>query len=111
MLHWYKTVLAAGVFACALTVPGAAGEGRLLVLNAGNEPIFRLRVGHAVLATWGPDLLPYDQAIDVSRGRDVPIAVDPGTCAYDVEAIYGDGDTQIRSDVDLCRAGRVRFDH
>lgn len=106
-----RTVSLALVFAAVLAAPGDATGRRLLVLNAGNEPIFHLRAGHAALGAWGPDALGFAQIVEVSRGREVSFDVDPGTCRYDVEAVYGDGETVVLANVDLCRADRLEFDH
>jgi hypothetical protein len=94
----------------ALTAPAAAASKRVLVLNAGTEAIFSLRVDRGGATTPGPDVLGFAAVIDVSSGRDVSIDVDPATCSYDLVASYRDGHTQTQT-ADLCSVDRVRFDH
>jgi len=87
----------------------------LLVVNAGDEPIFALRVGHdavaPAVAVWSDDLLPFDDVIGVSAGREVKIEVDPAACVQDLQATYRDGHAIVMKAVDLCTADRVDFTH
>jgi len=105
----YAAVMAAAALLLGAS-SGAAGR-RVLVVNQGNEAIFALRIGHLDGARWSGDLLAFDQVIDVSRGSDVSVDIDPAACVYDVQATYGDGDTQALRDIDLCRIDRLSFDH
>lgn len=98
-------------FAACYAGSSAAPGHRLLVVNAGNEAIFALHVRPQAADQWGGDLLPFNQTIAVSRGEDVDVVLDAAGCRYDVEAVYGDGDTQVLSGIDLCSAVRVQFDH
>lgn len=103
---------AAAAFACIsilASAPAAAAARRVLVLNAGDQPIFTLRIGHAEQNAWGPDLLPFNDVVDVSRGRDVTINVDENACMNDVSATLGDGTTIVLRDVDLCTVTELRF--
>ena len=101
---------AACLAALAAAAPAAAANRSVLVLNGGNEAIFTLRVGHSATNAWSDDLLGFASVVDVGRGVDVTIDVDPAVCTYDLTATYGDGHTQMQT-VDLCTVDRVRFDH
>jgi|GEM_PF-3402310 len=81
----------------------------VLILNAGDEPIFSLRIGHAAQHAWSADLLAFDQAIEVSSGVEIPIVFDPVTCAYDVQATYEDGSVAVKRNVDLCSVRHMKF--
>ncbi len=93
-----------------LGLPARAADRSVLVHNAGNEAIFTLRIGHGADGRWSADLLGFGRVVDVSRGNEIVVDVDPGICTYDLIATYGDGHTQVRS-ADLCSVDRVRFDH
>lgn len=103
---------AAAAFVClSFLAPAqsAAAARRVLVLNAGDQPIFTLRIGHAEQNAWGPDLLPFNDVVEVSRGRDVTIDVDANACTNDVSATLRDGTTIVLRDVDLCTVTELRF--
>jgi hypothetical protein len=116
--HFIKPAISAAVFvllAISTALAPARGAGatgrRLLVINAGNEAIFSVRIGHAATGQWSADLLNFSAVIDVSRGVEVSLAAAPADCTLDVEAAYGDGDTQVVPAVNLCTAAQIRFDH
>jgi hypothetical protein len=107
-------VFASALFAAAVAPPYAlAGHtGRILVLNAGNEPIFGLRVGDATAQRWSADLLGFDGVVEVGRGRDIAIPDADTGCSADVQAAYQDGHTVTVAGVDLCSGdGSVRFEY
>lgn len=105
----YAVLSALVALASVQALPARAATRHVLVLNQGNAAIFSLRVGSAASARWSADLLGYTGVIDVGRGEDVTIDVDETTCTYDVQAVYGDGTTQIAPGVDLCSTDRVSF--
>ena len=83
------------------------------MLNEGNTPIFRLRIGEesANNETWTGDLLGFDRVIDVSDAQEIDITLDPATCHYDVEATYRNGYVVVQRDIDLCHSARITFTH
>ncbi|MHB8147893.1 MAG: hypothetical protein ACYDGM_11630 [Vulcanimicrobiaceae bacterium] len=97
------------VMALACLTQASAKTRVVLVVNAGNAPIFSLRIGHAAQKAWSGDLLAFNQAIDVSSGVELPINFDPVTCAYDVQATYEDGHVAVKRDIDLCSVRRLNF--
>jgi len=88
--------------------PARAATRTILVLNAGSQAIFTLRVGHEADAQWSADLLGLTEVIPVGRGRELAIDVDPAVCTYDLLASYRDGRTQEET-ADLCTLDTVRF--
>ena len=109
-----RAVRAAALLALALwpcAMPAIAAPKEVLVINAGSEAIFELRVRPATATQWGGDLLGFARALGISRGYDVAVDASPPGCLFDVLAVYGDGDVQVRSSVDLCAVARVQFDH
>ncbi len=82
----------------------------ILVVNAGDDAIFALRVGHAQQAAWGDDVLGFSEIIDVSRGRVVRMPFDPSACRYDVAATYRNGAVVVKRDVNLCTVTRIDFE-
>lgn len=105
-------VRTAAAFACAalLSVAAAsAADHRVLVLNAAESPIFAVRIGHAEENAWGPDLLPFNDVVDVSRGRELRLPPDLTDCSYDVSATFGDGTSVVLRDVDLCTVTELRI--
>jgi hypothetical protein len=95
----------------ATTLCARAAAHRILIVNAGSEAIFNLRVASTGAGTWGADLLGFDGVIDVSRGQDVTFDVGSPQCTYDVLARYDDGHEQVLHGIDLCSARELRFDH
>ncbi len=81
----------------------------LLIVNAGDDAIFALRVGHAAQAEWGDDILGVTEVVDVSRGRMIRISFDSAACTYDLQATYRNGTVVVKRDVNLCTAERVDF--
>jgi hypothetical protein len=99
-------------FVCAVCLFGGradAGDRRLLVINASDEPIYAVRIGNADEHKWGPDLLPFNDVIDVSRGREVHIRFDPTDCVHDLAATYHDGLVVVIRNVDICTTTQVSF--
>ena len=94
----------------ALPAPAGSAGRELLVLNRGNEAIFWLSIGHAQAQDWSPDILRFNDVIDVGEGRNVKIALGD-QCVYDVRAKYRDGDTVDLAAVDLCASSSVSFEH
>lgn len=86
-----------------------ARERRILVVNASDEPIYAIRVGHADQNSWGADVLAFNEVIDVSRGRDLDLPFDPSDCSYDVAATYHDGLVVVLRNIDLCSVNELRF--
>lgn len=81
---------------------------RLLVVNESDQVIYAIRLGHDVdPPEWSADLLPFNDVIDVSAGREFKIGVDPAACVSDVQATYQDGQAVVVKDVDLCTTDRV----
>lgn len=105
-LRWIALAIA---MAAACAAQAWATTRTVLILNAGDEPIFSLRIGHAAQHAWSADLLAFDQAIEVSSGSEVPIVFDPVTCAYDVQATYEDGSVAVKRNVDLCSVSHIKF--
>lgn len=101
-----------GVLLVFLALPAPARpDGReLLVLNRGSEAIFAVQIGHAKTQTWSDDLLPFNDVVDISEGKEVPLPA-AKQCVYDVRATYRDHSTSDLTDVDLCTADSVSFDH
>lgn len=87
----------------------ALASRSVLIVNAGDDAIFALRIGHAAQSDWGDDLLGMTGVIDVSRGRTIRVRFDPATCAYDLQATYRNGTVVIKRDVNLCAVERVDF--
>ena len=100
-------------FSAAVLLLGASGQpaGReILILNRGGEAIFWVAVGHAQSKTWSGDVLRFNDVIDVGEGKTVNLRLGQA-CVYDLRARYRDGDTADLSDVNLCNASSVSFDH
>ena len=108
-MHRWKCVALTVVMAATCVAQACATTRTVLILNAGDEPIFSLRIGHAAQHAWSADLLAFDQAIEVSSGSEVPIVFDPVTCAYDVQATYEDGSVAVKRNVDLCSVRHMKF--
>jgi hypothetical protein len=101
-----------GVLLAFLALPAPARpDGReLLVLNRGSEAIFAVQIGHAKTQTWSEDMLPFNDVVDVGEGKEVPLPA-PKDCVYDVRATYRDRSTSDLTNVDICTANSVSFDH
>ncbi|GAC1613361.1 MAG: hypothetical protein NVS9B12_14610 [Vulcanimicrobiaceae bacterium] len=93
-----------------LGAPARPSGREILILNRGEEPIYRIAVGHAKRSVWSGDLLPFNDVIGVGEGKAVTIPI-AGQCISDLRANYGDGDTADLTAVDLCSVSSVRFDH
>jgi len=81
----------------------------ILVTNGGDRAIVALRVGQAAPKSWSDDLLGFDGVIQVSRGREIRMSVDPSACFSDVKATYQDGRDVVQHDVNLCTVDRIDF--
>jgi hypothetical protein len=81
----------------------------ILVVNAGDDAIFTLRVGHFEPADWSDDILGFSDVIDVSRGRVIRVPYDPGACSYDLQATYRNGAVVVKHNVNLCTVDRIDF--
>ncbi len=103
-----EVALAIGMSAACMAQAWATTR-TVLILDAGDEPMLSLRIGHAAQHAWSPDLLGFNQAIEVSSGVEVPIVFDPVTCAYDVQATYEDGSITVKRNVDLCSVRHMKF--
>lgn len=113
-----KPLAVLGLFAAVALVSAAGSRAaglsthRILVVNEGNEAIFSLRLGHDTPPpVWSSDVLPFDEVIDVSQGREIVVGVDPANCTADLQATYRDDHAVVVKDVDLCTADRVDFTH
>jgi len=106
-------VLAALALASAGSRAADLETRTILVVNEGDEAIFALRLGHAATdpPVWSGDVLPFDQVIDVSEGREIKISVDPADCTADLQATYKDDHAVVVPSVDLCTTDRVNFEH
>ena len=105
-------VLAALALASAGSRAADLQTHTILVVNEGNEAIFALRLGHATEPpVWSADVLPFDQVIDVSQGREIKVSVDPAACTADLQASYKDDHAVVVQGVDLCTTDRVNFEH
>jgi hypothetical protein len=105
-----KYALLALTLAIACIAPASPARRTILIVNAGNEAIFSVHLGYATAKSWGADLLTFGEVIDVSTGRDVPVDAGAEPCLVDVQARYGDGDTQVRS-ANVCTSTRIDFNH
>ncbi len=111
-LRPFAVIVAALVLLCAGSRAADLRTHTILVVNQGNEAIFALRFGHdATPPVWSADVLPFDQVIDVSEGREISISVDPAECTADLQAGYRDAHAIVIKDVDLCTTDRVNFQH
>ncbi len=108
-MHRWKRIALTAAMAAACVAQAWASTRTVLILNAGDEPILSLRIGHAAQHAWSADLLGFNQAIEVSSGVEVPIVFDPVTCAYDVQATYENGSVAVKRDVDLCSVRHMKF--
>ncbi len=92
----------------------SAAWQEFVVLNAGNQPIFAVRMAKVVGATapaWGPDLLSFNDVIDVDQGHEFKLKLDPRACIYDLQASYQDGHSAVLHGVNLCKTERVSFSY
>lgn len=105
----FRGIALAVAMAAACAAQACATTRTVLILNAGDEPILSVRIGHAAQHAWSADLLAFDQAIEVSSGAEVPIVFNPVTCSYDVQATYEDGSVAVKRNVDLCSANHMKF--
>jgi len=100
------------IFSVLIALTGGrapAAERQLVVVNAGNEAIFSVRLGNEARHRWSPDLLRFDQVIDVSSGRQLRVPYDRSVCRYDVQATYAAGAVAALHNVNLCRSDAVTF--
>jgi hypothetical protein len=81
----------------------------VLVVNAGDDAIFAVRVGHVAPADWSADILGFSDVIDVSRGLVLRIPYDPATCTYDLQATYRNGSVVVKRNLNLCTIDRIDF--
>ena len=110
MRHPFAAVCGLVSAVLLLGSPAEPAGRELLILNRGGEAIFWVTVGHAQSKTWSGDVLPFNDVIDVGEGKNVTVPVGKD-CIYDLRAKYGDGDVADLSNVDLCSASSVSFDH
>lgn len=92
-----------------IAVPARSQGRELLVLNRGSVAIFAVQLGHVQGQTWGTDLLPFNDVVDVGEGKEVPLTL-TDECVFDVRASYADGSTSDLTNVDLCVRSSVSFD-
>lgn len=105
-------IVATFVLLCAGSRAADLHSHALLVVNQGNEAIFALRIGHDTdPPAWSDDMLPFDQVIDVSEGREISVSVDPANCVADLQAGYRDAHAIVIKGVNLCTTDRVNFQH
>ena len=107
--HFNSTVATLACAVLLLPASAQASERRLLVVNASDEPIFAVRIGNAAQNAWGRDLLPFNDVIDVSRGRELKVTYDETQCTQDIAATYRDGLVVVLRSVDLCNATQLSF--
>jgi hypothetical protein len=94
----------------ALTMVATLAVRPVLIVNAGDDAIFSLKVGHAASSSWGDDVLGFSGVIEVSRGRVIRVSFDAAQCVYDLQATYRNGSVVVKHDVDLCKADRIDFE-
>jgi len=97
------------VFVCTGIVAGAAPV-RILIVNAGEEPIYSLALAPRP-GEWSDDLMPAADVVGIGEARSVALPRGKMTCYYDVRATYRDGHTADRKRVNLCVAERIVFEH
>ncbi len=102
-------VLALGPVAARCDTGSTPAQRALLVVNRGNRPIFEIRIGRDAAQSWSGDLLGFATVIDVSSGKEVPLAGVPAGCVWDVLAVYRGGHEEIQHDVNLCSTSRIDF--
>lgn len=118
------TVAAAAMLIATAAVPlptlGAAqarpvakgcGDGknrRVRILNATSYSIQRLYGSNVGARSWQEDVL--GDAV-LRPGNSVTVNWDDGSCycEFDIKAVYSDGDTSVKSGIDVCRLETFRF--
>ena len=81
------------------------------VYNKGTEPIYYLHVSHISEDKWGEDIMADDEVLMPDERVKVTFSGESDLCYYDVQAVYKDGDTREKRDVDLCSTESVEFYH
>ncbi len=90
-----------------LASPAPLPTRMLLVLNTSGDPVLTLRIGDAQAQRWGHDVLGFDGAIDVGRGRELRVPVDRAQCVRDLQVSFLDRAPIVIPHVNLCTAARV----
>lgn len=81
---------------------------RVRMVNATSYTIERLYGSNVNVRTWQEDVL--GDAV-LRPGNSVVVNWDDGSCLceFDIKAVYSDGDTSIKSAIDVCRLTSFRF--
>ena len=92
---------------CAVPVFAAGSlERHVEFVNATDQPVYAIRIGHRATGDWSGDLLGPTQVVDVGESRPVAVRLSE-SCWYDVRYEYRGGRAEELDDVDLCSATRV----
>ncbi len=106
-----RAVMAAAVLigSSLVAVSSASAEDRRVrIINETNHTIVRFYASNVSQNDWEEDIL----GRDVLRpGQSVVINVDDGSgyCKYDFKAVFDDGDSLVRNNVDVCKISSYRY--
>jgi hypothetical protein len=81
---------------------------RVRMVNATRYTIERLYGSNVTRRSWEEDVLG-DRVLRAGDG--VTVNWDDGSChcSFDIKAVYSDGDTSVKSGIDVCRLATFRF--
>jgi hypothetical protein len=107
----FKPFAAAALLAvCLLTSTAAsAGEDRhVRIINETEHTIVRFYASNTAADSWQEDILGEDV---LKAGSDVNINIDDGTghCKYDFKAVFDNGQSLIKHDVNVCEITSYRY--
>ncbi|HWA63003.1 MAG TPA: hypothetical protein VG939_16605 [Caulobacteraceae bacterium] len=98
--------------AAASTLVGAsatAGEDRhVRIINETSHTMVRFYASNVSRDSWEEDILGRDV---LKPGQDVNINIDDGSghCKYDFKAVFDDGDSLVRHNIDVCKITSYRY--
>jgi len=106
-----RAAMAAAVLVASglVTVSSASAEDRRVrIINETTHTIVRFYASNVGENSWEEDIL--GQAV-LRPGQSVTINVDDGTgyCKYDFKAVFDDGDSLVRSSIDVCKISSYRY--
>jgi predicted flavoprotein YhiN len=106
-----RAAMAAAVLVASslATVSSASAEDRRVrIINETGHTIVRFYASNVGRDSWEEDIL--GQSV-LRPGQSVTVNIDDGSgyCKYDFKAVFDDGDSLVRSNVDVCKISSYRY--
>jgi hypothetical protein len=86
----------------------SAEDRRVKIINGTDHTMLRFYASNSSRTDWEEDILGSDM---LRPGQSVRINIDDGTgaCIFDFKAVFDDGDTLTRSQINVCKVGEYRY--